>query len=41
LKTSQGITPDWESNVSDQMKSEGKNYLASMGIYIFNKKTVD
>lgn len=29
---------DWESEVSDQMKSEGKLYLASMGIYIFNRE---
>jgi glucose-1-phosphate adenylyltransferase len=26
------------SDVSDQMKSEGKDYLASMGIYIFNRE---
>jgi glucose-1-phosphate adenylyltransferase len=37
-KPAKELLPDWESNVSDQMKSEGKNYLASMGIYIFNKK---
>jgi glucose-1-phosphate adenylyltransferase len=28
----------WKSDVSDQMKSEGKDYLASMGIYIFNRE---
>jgi glucose-1-phosphate adenylyltransferase len=27
----------WESEVSEQMESEGKKYLASMGIYIFNE----
>ena len=32
------LLPDWKSDVSDQMKSEGKLYLASMGIYIFNRK---
>jgi len=32
------LLPDWKSDVSDQMRSEGKHYLASMGIYIFNKK---
>jgi glucose-1-phosphate adenylyltransferase len=32
------LLPEWESEVSDQMKTEGKLYLASMGIYIFNKK---
>jgi len=28
----------WASEVSPQMESEGRVYLASMGIYIFNKK---
>lgn len=28
----------WASEVSPQMESEGRLYLASMGIYIFNKK---
>ncbi len=37
-KPSKDLLPDWKSDVSDQMKSEGKHYLASMGIYIFNKK---
>ena len=32
------LLPDWESDVSDEMKSQGKHYLASMGIYIFNRK---
>lgn len=32
------LLPDWESDVSDEMKQQGKHYLASMGIYIFNKK---
>lgn len=32
------LLPDWKSDVSDHMKSEGKHYLASMGIYIFNRK---
>ena len=27
----------WESNVSEEMYREGRHYLASMGIYIFNK----
>jgi len=31
------LLPDWTSNVSDEMKKEGRNYLASMGIYIFNR----
>ena len=29
--------PDWTSEVSDDMKSQGRNHLASMGIYIFNR----
>ncbi|WP_310555409.1 glucose-1-phosphate adenylyltransferase [Flavobacterium sp.] len=31
------LLPDWTSEVSNEMKEEGKHYLASMGIYIFNK----
>ena len=30
----------WESEVPDEMKAQGKVYLASMGIYIFNKETL-
>jgi glucose-1-phosphate adenylyltransferase len=36
-KPAKELLPDWKSDVSDQMRSEGKHYLASMGIYIFNK----
>ncbi len=36
-KPAEDVLPDWESDVSPAMKSQGKNYLASMGIYIFNK----
>ena len=31
------LLPNWTSETSDEMKAEGKNYLASMGIYIFNR----
>jgi len=31
------LLPDWTSDVSQEMKNEGRNYLASMGIYIFNR----
>jgi len=31
------LLPDWTSEVSKEMKNEGRNYLASMGIYIFNR----
>ena len=37
-KPAKELLPDWKSDVSEQMESEGKHYLASMGIYIFNKK---
>ncbi|MCY7408777.1 MAG: glucose-1-phosphate adenylyltransferase, partial [Chitinophagales bacterium] len=32
------ILPQWTSEVGDEMKKEGRLYLASMGIYIFNRK---
>ncbi len=31
------LLPDWTSDVSDEMKTQGRNHLASMGIYIFNR----
>ena len=36
-KPEAGLLPEWTSEVSDEMKGEGRNYLASMGIYIFNR----
>ncbi len=36
-KPASKLLPDWTSEVSGDMKKEGRNYLASMGIYIFNK----
>jgi glucose-1-phosphate adenylyltransferase len=36
-KPSSDLLPDWTSVVSDDMKANGRNYLASMGIYIFNR----
>jgi len=30
----------WSSDVDEKFKSRGKNYLASMGIYVFNKKVL-
>jgi glucose-1-phosphate adenylyltransferase len=32
------ILPDWISDTGDEMRFKGKVYLASMGIYIFNRK---
>lgn len=34
------LLPDWQSEVSREMKDQGRNYLASMGIYIFNKEVL-
>ncbi len=31
---------DWKSEVSDKSRSEGKEYLASMGIYVFSKEVL-
>lgn len=36
-KPSTDKLPGWESDVSDEMKAQGREYLASMGIYIFNR----
>jgi len=36
-KPSAELLPQWTSDVSDEMKNEGRHYLASMGIYIFNR----
>ncbi|SNR34293.1 glucose-1-phosphate adenylyltransferase [Lutibacter flavus] len=40
-KPETNLLPEWSSEVSDEMKSEGRNYLASMGIYIFNRKLLE
>jgi len=37
-KPAKELLPDWTSEVSEEMKGEGRHYLASMGIYIFNKE---
>lgn len=37
-KPAPSLLPEWESEVSTEMFSQGKKYLASMGIYIFNRK---
>jgi glucose-1-phosphate adenylyltransferase len=36
-KPNVSLLPEWTSEVSEESKSEGKLYLASMGIYIFNR----
>jgi len=37
-KPSADLLPEWVSDTGDEMKAQGKNYLASMGIYVFNRK---
>lgn len=37
-KPNASLLPEWTSEVSDESKAEGKHYLASMGIYIFNRE---
>ena len=34
------ILPDWISDTGDMMRAQGREYLASMGIYIFNKNVL-
>ena len=36
-KPSADLLPEWTSDVTEEMKKEGRNHLASMGIYIFNR----
>ncbi len=36
-KPSADLLPDWKSDVTSEMKGQGREYLASMGIYIFNR----
>ena len=40
-KPKKDILPDWVSDTGADMQGQGRNYLASMGIYIFNKKILD
>ncbi len=36
-KPSSDLLPQWNSVVSEEMEKEGRLYLASMGIYVFNR----
>jgi glucose-1-phosphate adenylyltransferase len=36
-KPTKDLLPDWTSEVSEEMKAQNRHFLASMGIYIFNK----
>ncbi|SHL66389.1 glucose-1-phosphate adenylyltransferase [Flavobacterium saccharophilum] len=40
-KPDASLLPEWESEVSEQMQEKGKKYLASMGIYIFNRQLLE
>jgi glucose-1-phosphate adenylyltransferase len=40
-KPSKDLLPEWTSDTGAEMQKQGRNYLASMGIYIFNKKILD
>lgn len=40
-KPKKDILPEWVSDTGAEMQGQGRNYLASMGIYIFNKKILD
>jgi glucose-1-phosphate adenylyltransferase len=37
-KPKKELLPDWVSDTGAEMKTAGRNYLASMGIYIFNRQ---
>ena len=37
-KPDKAILPEWVSDTGADMQKQGRNYLASMGIYIFNRK---
>jgi glucose-1-phosphate adenylyltransferase len=37
-KPDKSLLPEWESETGDDMKNQGRKYLASMGIYVFNRK---
>ncbi|MFT3844497.1 MAG: glucose-1-phosphate adenylyltransferase [Lacibacter sp.] len=37
-KPKKDVLADWESDTGDVMRNQGRIYLASMGIYIFNKR---
>ncbi|NRR92541.1 glucose-1-phosphate adenylyltransferase [Winogradskyella undariae] len=37
-KPSSDLLVDWKSDVGEEMKSQGREYLGSMGIYVFNRE---
>ncbi|MDF2189252.1 glucose-1-phosphate adenylyltransferase [Paraflavitalea sp. CAU 1676] len=40
-KPKKDLLPDWTSDTGPEMKAQGRDYLASMGIYIFNRKLLN
>ncbi|WP_338357438.1 glucose-1-phosphate adenylyltransferase [Yeosuana marina] len=40
-KPDASLLPEWTSEVSSEMKSQERHYLASMGIYIFNRDLLE
>ena len=39
-KPTEDLLGDWKSQVSEKSQNSGKEYLASMGIYVFSKETL-
>ncbi len=39
-KPAKELLPEWESDTGHEMQQLGRNYLASMGIYIFNRNLI-
>jgi glucose-1-phosphate adenylyltransferase len=37
-KPGKELLPEWTSDTGDEMQQQGRNYLASMGIYVFSRK---
>ena len=37
-KPAKALLPEWVSDTGEEMQAQGRTYLASMGIYIFNRK---
>ncbi|MEP7143493.1 MAG: glucose-1-phosphate adenylyltransferase [Ferruginibacter sp.] len=37
-KPAKDLLSEWTSDTGDDMKAQGRNYLASMGIYVFSRK---
>jgi len=39
-KPTRDLLPDWTSEVSDELQKQGRNHLASMGIYVFSRNVL-